>query len=35
MLAYPGGVVDEEGRYVHFAFDCSRHDVIHWGGQLP
>jgi len=35
MLAYPDGVVDEEGGYVHFAFDYNRHDVIYWGAALP
>ena len=35
MLAYPDGVVDEAERYVHFAFDYNRHDVIYWGAELP
>lgn len=35
MLAYPDGVVDEDERYVHFAFDYNRHDVIYWGAEIP
>lgn len=35
MLAYPDGVVDPEGGWVHFAFDYNRHDVIYWGAKLP
>jgi len=35
MLAYPDGVVDQEERYLHFAFDYNRHDVIYWGAELP
>lgn len=35
MLAYPDGVIDEEERYIHLAFDYNRHDVIYWGAELP
>ncbi len=35
MLAYPDGVVDPEERYIHFAFDYNRHDVIYWGAAIP
>ncbi|MCA9041808.1 MAG: exo-alpha-sialidase [Planctomycetaceae bacterium] len=35
MLAYPDGVVDSEEKYIHFAFDYNRHDVIYWGAALP
>jgi hypothetical protein len=35
MLAYPDGVVDQDERYLHFAFDYNRHDVIYWGAELP
>ena len=35
QLQYPDGFVDEEERYVHFAFDYHRHDVIYWGAKLP
>ncbi len=34
-LAYPDGVVDAEERFIHFAFDYNRHDVIYWGAALP
>ncbi len=35
MLAYPDGVVDHDERFVHFAFDYNRHDVIYWGAAIP
>ncbi len=35
MLAYPDGVVDPGGGWVHFVFDYNRHDVIYWGARLP
>lgn len=35
MLAYPDGQVDADERFVHFAFDYNRHDVIYWGARLP
>lgn len=34
-LSYPDGFVDEDERYIHFAFDYNRHDVIYWGARLP
>ena len=34
-LAYPDGEVDEQERYIHFAFDYNRHNVIYWGAALP
>jgi predicted neuraminidase len=35
MLAYPDGEPDAEERWLHFAFEYNRHDVIYWGVQLP
>jgi predicted neuraminidase len=35
MVAYPDGVVSEDERMVHFAFDYNRHDIIYWGAVLP
>jgi predicted neuraminidase len=35
MLAYPDGILDEENRRLHIAFDYNRHDVIYWGVELP
>jgi predicted neuraminidase len=35
MLAYPDGEVDPEERFIHFAFDYNRHDVIYWKVSLP
>ena len=35
MLAYPDGVVDASERYVHFAFDYNRQDMIYCGAKLP
>lgn len=35
MLAYPDGVVDADERFIHFAFDYNRHDVIYWGAAIP
>ncbi len=35
MLAYPDGVVDADERYIHFAFDYNRHDVIYIGAAIP
>ncbi len=35
QLQYPDGFVDEQGGYVHFAFDYNRHDLIYVGAKLP
>jgi hypothetical protein len=35
MLAYPDGEVDAEEKYIHFAFDYNRHDVIYWKVEIP
>lgn len=35
MLAYPDGEVDADERFIHFAFDYNRHDVIYWKVAIP
>ncbi|MGB8355149.1 MAG: sialidase family protein [Chthoniobacteraceae bacterium] len=35
QLAYPDGEIDSEERYLHFAFDYNRHDVIYWKVAIP
>ncbi len=35
MLAYPDGEVDADERFLHFAFDYNRHDVIYWKVAIP
>lgn len=35
MLAYPDGVLSDDERVIHFAFDYNRHDVIYYGACLP
>lgn len=35
MLAYPDGEIDEDERFLHFAFDYNRHDVIYWKIEIP
>lgn len=35
MLAYPDGEVDAEERFIHFAFDYNRHNVIYWKVAIP
>jgi len=35
QLSYPGGVVSEDERYVHFAFDYNRHDLIAVSAEIP
>jgi predicted neuraminidase len=35
MLAYPDGEVDAEEKFLHFAFDYNRHDVIYWKISIP
>lgn len=34
-LQYPDGEVDASGRYIEFAFDYNRHDVIYWRAEVP
>lgn len=34
-LSYPDGMVDADERFIHFAFDYNRHDVIYWGAAIP
>lgn len=35
MLAYPDGELDAQERFIHFAFDYNRHDVIYWKVAIP
>ena len=35
QLQYPDGFVDADEKYVHFAFDYNRHDLIYVGAKLP
>lgn len=35
LLQYPDGEVDADERYIHFAFDYNRHDVLYWRAELP
>jgi len=35
MLAYPDGEMDDDERFLHFAFDYNRHDVIYWRVEIP
>lgn len=35
MLAYPDGELDADERFLHFAFDYNRHDVIYWKVAIP
>lgn len=35
MLAYPDGEIDPEEKFLHFAFDYNRHDVIYWRIPIP
>ena len=34
-LEYPDGEVSEDERFLHFAFDYNRHDVIYWCLPIP
>lgn len=35
MLAYPDGILSDDEKYIHFAFDYNRHDVIYWAAHIP
>lgn len=34
-LEYPDGEITADGRYLEFAFDYNRHDVIFWRAEIP
>jgi len=35
QLQYPDGQLDAEEKYIHFAFDYNRHDLIYWAAEIP
>ena len=34
-VQYPDGVISADERFLHFAFDYNRHDLIYWCTELP